>query len=65
METTIELKFKIDDNKEITLSEQEAKDLFFKLKEIFDNREVYIPYYQPYPKDWTYYPSVITYNYTQ
>jgi hypothetical protein len=61
----LELKIKMENKKEVTLDEKEAKELFEKLKEIFGTKEKeYVPYYpwryyvydnpvQPYRLTWT------------
>jgi hypothetical protein len=66
MEATIQVKIKMAKGKEITLDQKEAKELFLKLKEIYDNPEkiTYVPYYphvqpliwyntKPYTPYWT------------
>jgi len=57
MEAKIQVKIKMEKGKEITLNQEEAKELFLKLKEIYDQPEktTYIPFY-PYT------PPIIWYN---
>lgn len=61
MEAKIQVKIKMEKGKEITLNQEEAKELFLKLKEIYDQPEkiTYIPTYPIY-RDWTWKPVPYT-----
>jgi len=63
MSIKIEIKLKLDNGTDITLSDEDAKNLYLKLKEIYHKEPItYIPYYPtPYPwyrsyptAPWTY-----------
>ena len=58
MKTTVEVKIKIDDKTEITLNSEDAKELYFKLKEIFEEKVNYYPY-PFYPLKPYYYGDII------
>ena len=71
MNVNIEIKIKLDKGKELTLSGDDAKELYLKLKEIYEERHIkeYVPYpYQPYRWPWyvtTIYGTSGTYTITQ
>jgi len=50
MNTTIEVRIKIDEKTEITLKSEDAKELYFKLKDIFEIKTEYIQY--PFWTPW-------------
>jgi len=61
MEAKIQVKIKMDNDKEVILDQKEAKELFEKLREIFTKDQTYVPiwvekWYPTYP----YYP--VTYK---
>jgi len=58
MNIKIEVKIKLDKKGTVTLNSDEAKELYFKLKDIYDNKYSYIPY-PNYP--W-YQPGIVTYT---
>ena len=68
MEIEVKLKIKMNDDKIIELTQIEAQELYYKLKEIFDTKDKeYIPYPQPYPcpyppQPYNPYP-IISYDY--
>jgi len=64
MEAKISVKIKVAKGKEITLDADEAKELYIKLKEVFEEKVTYIPYWQdpfawkPYiPNIWPYWST--------
>ena len=54
METKIQVKIKMNNNKEVILDQEEARELYWKLKEVFEKDTVYVPY-QPYIPVYPYY----------
>ena len=56
MKAEVQLKIKMENGVEVILNVEEAKELFFKLKEIFEEKTEFIPYptYPVYPTYPTY-----------
>ena len=62
MDVNIEVKIKMDKGKEIILKDEEARELFLKLKGIYEKEKTteYVPWYPYYPNA-PFYP--VTYSY--
>jgi hypothetical protein len=66
MNINVEIKIKLDNGTEIILKDNDAKELYFKLKELYEQKETYIPYpvYPTYPvisQPWKWHEPWYTY----
>jgi hypothetical protein len=69
MEVNVEVKIKIGKEKQIVLKNEDAKELYLKLKELYEQKTEYVPYpYYPttypttYPSPWVWKEPYYIYN---